>query len=78
MSTENMNGSQNGVSEEKGTAADVGIAPGLHGEYIDPHLKAQREYESDYAKLALQGGHKGSFFYYFIISIKLLRVMLCQ
>lgn len=70
MSTDNMsvngqeatkeNGHTNGdsldISDEK---RDVGIAPGLHGDYVDPHLKAQREYESDYAKLALRGGHKG-------------------
>lgn len=64
MSTDNMNGTNNGdsVCEEKngnGVGADVGIAPGLHGDYIDPHLKQRRDYESDYAKLALQGGHQG-------------------
>ena len=61
MSTENMNGTNghNGVGEEKGSNG-TGIAPGLKGEYTDPHLKAQRDYESDYAKLALKGGHKGT------------------
>jgi hypothetical protein len=60
MLTENMNGTNghNGVGEEKGSNG-TGIAPGLKGEYTDPHLKAQRDYESDYAKLALKGGHKG-------------------
>lgn len=58
MSADNMNGT-NGSVDGKVTPSDVGIAPGLSGEYIDPHLKAHREYESDYSKLALQGGHKG-------------------
>jgi len=57
MSTENMNGT-NGAADEK-CAPDVGIAPGLNDDYVDPHLKAHREYESDYANLALKGGHKG-------------------
>jgi len=59
MSTENMNGT-NGTNGTNGNGTpDLGIAPGLSGEYTDPHLKAHRDYESDYAKLALQGGHKG-------------------
>lgn len=58
MATDTMNGNTNGhVHDEKNNVG--GIAPGLVGDYIDPHLKTQREYESEYAKLALGGGHKG-------------------
>lgn len=41
---------------------DVGITPGLmNGEdYVDPHMKTPRDYESDFVKLSLQGGHKGT------------------
>ena len=66
MSTETMNGT-NGhapVHEEKNQCG--GIAPGLVGDFIDPHLKTQRDYESEYAKLALKGGHKGIFFSIFL------------
>lgn len=38
--------------------SEIGIAPGLNGEVVDPHLKSQRDYGSDYSKLALNGGHK--------------------
>lgn len=59
MSTENMNGTNDTNGTNGNGTPDLGIAPGLSGEYTDPHLKAHRDYESDYAKLALQGGHKG-------------------
>jgi len=64
MSTDTMNGAANGHTNGHKNGHDekkssTGIAPGLEGEYVDPHLKTQRDYESDYAKLALQGGHKG-------------------
>lgn len=39
--------------------SESGAAPGLSGDYVDPHLKSHRDYESEYAKLAMQGGHKG-------------------
>jgi len=61
MATDTMNGTNGHVTavhdDEKTNVG--GIAPGLVGDYIDPHLKTHREYESDYAKLALKGGHKG-------------------
>ncbi|XP_057304941.1 uncharacterized protein LOC130641932 isoform X2 [Hydractinia symbiolongicarpus] len=38
--------------------SESGAAPGLSGDYVDPHLKSHRDYESEYAKLAMQGGHR--------------------
>lgn len=37
---------------------DLGLDFGPNEEYVDPHLKSQRDYGSDYAKLAMQGGHR--------------------
>ena len=39
---------------------EVGITPGLvNGVCSDDHVKKSRDYESEFAKLSLQGGHKG-------------------
>jgi len=51
-----MNGEQKTTIN---TPANLGFEfGGPDDEYVDPHLKSQRDYGSDYAKLAMQGGHK--------------------
>lgn len=49
-----MNEEQRTISPT--TPAHLGLD--FNDEYVDPHLKSQRDYGSDYAKLAMQGGHK--------------------
>jgi len=54
------NANMNDEKERPQTASsEIGITPGLNGEVVDPFLKSQRDYGSDYSKLALKGGHKG-------------------
>jgi len=48
----------NSRAESRGTD-NIGMQPGCNGEYVDPHYKPQRDYGSDYSKLAMQGGHRG-------------------